>query len=82
MTKLSIGDLELNSEDVAVTVENDIAFLSERLRILERQVAPNAVMLQTYRDMLDSRHAVLHWLRKGASEAPPNTSFLKQLDNF
>lgn len=63
MTKLSIGDVELNSEDVAVTVENDIAFLSERLRILERQQMPNAIMLQTYRDMLDSRHAVLHWLR-------------------
>jgi len=63
MTRLSIGDVELNSEDVAVTVENDIAFLSERLRILERQKMPNAIMLQTYRDMLDSRHAVLNWLR-------------------
>lgn len=75
MTKLSIGDVELNSEDVAVTVENDIAFLSERLRILERQKAPNAVMLQTYRDMLDSRLAVLNWLRsKGTSPANPQQS--------
>lgn len=77
MTKLSIGDLELNSEDVAVTVESDIAFLSERLRTLERQAAPNAVMLQTYRDMLDSRHAVLQWLRKGAAEASPTSALLK-----
>ncbi|HWV14322.1 MAG TPA: hypothetical protein VN030_02740 [Cellvibrio sp.] len=65
MTKLNIGDAEFNSEDVAITVENDIAFLTERLRILEKQKAPNAVMLQTYRDMLDSRLAVLNWLRQG-----------------
>lgn len=65
MKKLSIGDLELNSEDVARKVENDIAFLAERLHLLEQQKVPNAVILQTYRDMLDSRHAVLSWLRQG-----------------
>lgn len=82
MTRLSIGDVELNSEDVAVTVESDIAFLSERLRILERQAAPNIVMLQTYKDMLDSRHAVLHWLRKGASEAEPTSPLLNQFEGL
>lgn len=64
MTRLSIGDVEHNSEDVARKVENDIAFLTERLQLLEQQQKPNAVILQTYKDMLESRYAVLHWLRQ------------------
>lgn len=64
MTRLSIGDTELNSEDVAMYVENDIVVLSERLRALESQSLPDDNLLQTYRDLIDSRHAVLDWLRK------------------
>lgn len=64
MTRLSIGNIEHNSEDVARKVEGDIAFLTERLLLLEQQKKPNAVILQTYKDMLESRHAVLHWLRQ------------------
>ncbi|MES2673248.1 MAG: hypothetical protein V4660_03365 [Pseudomonadota bacterium] len=63
MKKLNIGNLEFNSEDIARKVENDIAFLVDRLRMLEQQKIPNAVVVQTYRDMLDSRYAVLAWLR-------------------
>lgn len=65
MTTLSIGNTELNSEEVARKVEADIAFLSERLHLLEQQSKPNAVILQTYKDMLESRRAVLDWLRQG-----------------
>jgi len=72
MTKLSIGDVELNSEDVALNVENDIAFLSERLTVLENQKKPNAKILRTYRDMLDSRYAVLHWLRQNEAQKKSN----------
>jgi len=64
MTKLSIGDVEHNSEDVARKVESDIAFLTERLELLEQQNKPNTLILQTYKDMLESRHAVLQWLRQ------------------
>jgi hypothetical protein len=64
MTRLSIGDVEHNSEDVARKVEGDIAFLTERLHLLEQQKKPNTVILQTYKDMLESRYAVLHWLRQ------------------
>ena len=70
MAKLNIGELELNSEDVARKVEGDIAFLSERLIMLEKQNKPNAVILQTYKDMLESRQAVLNWLRR--SDKPDN----------
>ena len=68
MTRLSIGDVEHNSEDVARKVESDIAFLTERLQLLEQQKKPNAVILQTYKDMLESRYAVLHWLRQDAGQ--------------
>lgn len=64
MTRLSIGDVEHNSEDVALKVEGDIAFLKERLQLLEKQQKPNAIILQTYKDMLESRYAVLNWLRQ------------------
>ncbi|RYZ87520.1 MAG: hypothetical protein EOO68_27545 [Moraxellaceae bacterium] len=74
MTRLNIGDLEFNSEDVARKVENDIAFLADRMELLEKQTKPNAVILQTYKDMLESRQAVLGWLRQSnkhlATELP------------
>jgi hypothetical protein len=65
VTTLNIGNTELNSEEVARKVEEDIAFLSERLHLLEQRSKPNAVILQTYKDMLESRRAVLDWLRQG-----------------
>ena len=68
MTKLSIGNVEHNSEDVALKVESDIAFLTERLQLLEQQNKPNTVILQTYKDMLESRYAVLHWLRQNSTQ--------------
>lgn len=68
MTKLSIGDVEHNSEDVARKVENDIAFLTERLHLLEQQTKPNTVIVQTYKDMLESRYAVLQWLRQNSTQ--------------
>lgn len=65
MKKLNIGEFEFNSEYVARKIESDITFLVERLRMFERQKIPNAVIVKTYRDMLDSRYAVLGWLRIG-----------------
>jgi len=67
MTKLNIGDVEHNSEDIARKVEDDIAFLTERLQLLQQQNKPNTVILQTYKDMLESRHAVLQWLRQNST---------------
>ena len=77
MRRLNIGDLELNSEDVARKVENDIAFLSERMQLLEQQAKPNAVILQTYKDMLESRQAVLGWLRRSSKEEDKLTATQK-----
>jgi hypothetical protein len=78
MTKLSIGNIEHNSEDVARKVESDIAFLTERLQLLEQQPKPNAVILQTYKDMLESREAVLHWLRQDKVEIQNSIQNIEQ----
>ena len=37
--------------------------------------------LQTYREMLSSRHAVLQWLRQGKPDGALNPPVLKQFDN-
>ena len=59
MTTLNIGDQAFDSSDVANKVQHDIDFLRDRIQHLERQANPNPVVLQTYRDMLDNRQAVL-----------------------
>lgn len=64
MTILNIGDQAFNSDDIASKVKNDISFLETRIELLERQSNPNPVVLQTYRDMLEGRQAVLDWLNQ------------------
>jgi hypothetical protein len=72
MSGLNIGDLVHNLEDVMRKVEADIAFLTERLQLLEQQYKPNAVIRQTYSNMLESRYAVLQWLHQEALQVKPS----------
>ncbi|QEI13711.1 hypothetical protein [Cellvibrio japonicus] len=62
MTTLNIGEQAFDSKDIASKVQSDIRFLISRLQHLEQQPNPNPIVLQTYRDMLESRQAVLDWL--------------------
>jgi hypothetical protein len=62
MTILNIGNEAFNSTEVAEKVQNDINFLLARIDHLQQQLNPNPVVLQTYREMLESRQAVLEWL--------------------
>lgn len=62
MTILNIGNEAFNSTEVAEKVQNDINFLLTRIEHLQQQPNPNPVVLQTYREMLESRQAVLEWL--------------------
>ena len=62
MTILNIGNEAFNSTEVAEKVQNDINFLLARIEHLQLQPNPNPVVLQTYREMLESRQAVLDWL--------------------
>lgn len=62
MTILNIGNEAFNSTEVAEKVQNDINFLLARIEHLQQQPNPNPIVLQTYREMLESRQAVLDWL--------------------
>jgi hypothetical protein len=62
MTILNIGNEAFNSTEVAEKVQSDINFLLARIEHLQQQLTPNPVVLQTYKEMLESRQAVLEWL--------------------
>ncbi len=62
MTILNIGNEAFNSTEVAEKVQNDINFLLARIEHLQQQSSPNPVVLHTYKEMLESRQAVLNWL--------------------
>lgn len=55
----------INTEAIRLKVEQDIAFLSDRIADLENHPRPNRVVIDTYQTMLDSRLAVLKWLQHG-----------------
>lgn len=54
-----------NAEAVREKVCEDIAFLCNRIALMERQNRPNTPVLDTYRRMLSSRRSVLNWLEHG-----------------
>lgn len=57
-----IGSESVRGDAIAAKVHQDIAFLTDRLQRLENQTNPNPQVLKVYRDMLESRYAVLDWL--------------------
>lgn len=57
-----IGSESVRGDAIAAKVHQDIAFLTDRLSRLEEQANPNPQVLKVYRDMLESRYAVLNWL--------------------
>ncbi|WP_211224484.1 hypothetical protein [Marinimicrobium agarilyticum] len=54
-----------DSENVRRKVEQDIAFLTDRIASLEAHHRPNQPVIDTYRSMLESRRSVLNWLNHG-----------------
>ena len=62
MAILNIGNEAFNSIEIADKVQNDIHFLRERIQLLEQQANYNQVVMDTLKDMLSSRQAVLDWL--------------------
>lgn len=57
-----IGNESVRGDAIATKVHQDIAFLTDRLGRLESQANPNPQVLKVYRDMLESRYAVLEWI--------------------
>lgn len=62
MTTLNIGTETINTEEIAHKVEADVAFLADRLQLLNQQRNPNPVIIETYKGMLESRQDLLAWL--------------------
>ncbi|WP_341936750.1 hypothetical protein [Marinimicrobium sp. C2-29] len=57
-----IGNESVRGDAIVTKVHQDIAFLTDRLGRLESQANPNPQVLKVYRDMLESRYAVLEWI--------------------
>lgn len=58
------GQLEKTSS-VQQKVEQDIAFLRHRIKLMKAQRVPNTLVIETYENMLRSRESVLSWLLDG-----------------
>lgn len=58
-----------NAETVRCKVEQDIAFLTDRIAALNEHPRPNQVVIHIYESMLESRRSVLKWLQHGRPEA-------------
>ena len=66
----------IKSAHTSVTFENverDITFLQERLVMMQHQIKPNKILLETYRNMLDCRLNVRALLTEKSSNLK-NTS--------
>jgi hypothetical protein len=65
MTMVNIGQEAFSSQEIAIKIAADIQFLETRLQDLYKEEKPNPVILETYKDMLESRQALLEWLLQG-----------------
>ncbi|AQT61624.1 hypothetical protein [Cellvibrio sp. PSBB023] len=51
-----------------IKVEQDIAFLTDRIAAMKSQPRPNAMLIEHYQSMLKSRESVLKWLMDGCDD--------------
>lgn len=54
-----------DAAEVRLKVEQDIAFLSDRIALMKQQPKPNTHLIEHYETMLKSRRSVLNWLLDG-----------------
>ena len=51
-----------------VEVEQDIAFLTDRITAMKAHPRPNTMLIEHYQSMLKSRESVLKWLLDGCDD--------------
>lgn len=56
---------------VRLKVEQDIAFLTDRISLMQQHPRPNLQLIEHYESMLKSRRSVLAWLLDGCEESAP-----------
>jgi len=59
---IAIGQQRVHVNAVTTKIQNDIAFLEDRIGRMKNMKAPSQTVLNTYQAMLESRLSVLHWL--------------------
>jgi hypothetical protein len=65
----SVADSALSAHGNArIKVEQDIAFLTERISAMQAQPRPNTMLIEHYQSMLKSRESVLKWLLDGCDD--------------
>lgn len=72
---IAIGQQRVHVNAVTAKIREDIAFLEDRIRRMEKMKAPSETVLNTYRAMLASRKSVLKWLEEHdmIASRPPET---------
>lgn len=58
------GTANASQQAIARKVQEDILFLNDRIERIKRLQTPNSSVLKTYQAMVESRQAVLQWLRE------------------
>jgi len=61
---IAIGQQRILVNAVTSKIQDDITFLEDRIRRMEKMKAPSETILNTYRAMLSSRQSVLKWLEE------------------
>lgn len=51
-----------------IKVEQDIAFLGDRIKVMQTHPKPNTMLIEHYQSMLKSRESVLKWLLDGSND--------------
>ncbi len=62
------GDTMSPHSNARIKVEQDIAFLTDRIAAMKNQPRPNTMLIEHYQSMLKSRESVLKWLLDGCDD--------------
>ncbi|HSX50747.1 MAG TPA: hypothetical protein VLF09_07305 [Cellvibrio sp.] len=72
--RMVAGDSFNPHGNARIKVEQDIAFLTERIATMKTQPRPNAMLIEHYQSMLKSRESVLKWLLDGCDDETSSLS--------
>ncbi|MBK8187091.1 MAG: hypothetical protein IPK77_07515 [Cellvibrio sp.] len=74
MTSIAIKHPLDDTSAMREKVENDIAFLTDKIDRMMHQSRPNQMLIEHYMEMLKSRQAVHNWLMDGVIQNTPNSN--------
>lgn len=66
--RLVVGGALSPHGNARIKVEQDIAFLTDRITAMRAHPRPNTMLIEHYQSMLKSRESVLKWLLDGCDD--------------